>query len=78
MKFKTTGTTAIIILAVIGTVLAVSFRPFAVEAAYRADNRQLNLAYEVTLAVVLENLALSIDKVLREEILSGQTYRLEQ
>ena len=37
MKFKTTGTTAIIILAVIGAVLAVSLRSLSVEAAYPVE-----------------------------------------
>jgi rod shape-determining protein MreC len=37
VKFKTTGTTAVIILAVIGTVLTVSFRSLSVEAVYPVE-----------------------------------------
>lgn len=47
MKFKTTGTTAIIILAVIGTVLAVSFRPVAVEAAYPVERAKQTFVRKV-------------------------------
>ena len=50
----------------------------AVKTTYRADNRQLDLTNELTLAVVLINFVLCVDKVLGKEVVARHTYRLEQ
>ena len=47
MKSKTTGTIAIIALAVIGTILAVSFRSFSVEAAYPVERAKQTFVRKV-------------------------------
>ena len=47
MKSRTTGTVAIIALAVIGTVLAVSFRSVSVEAAYPVERARQTFARKV-------------------------------